>query len=107
MKLLGSTEDSNGETKYKNGENLAHLPIIEVELVHCNIVNYNYPQDLKVFYTFVPNKSFGSLLEIALTNLVFLKTFNSEFLYIKEWFTDQSSQLLEIEDRINLTLVIK
>ena len=107
MKLLGSTEDSNGEKKNKNGDNLAHLPITEVELVHWNIVNNNYPQDVKVFYKFVPNKSFGSLLEIALTNLFFLKTFNLEFLYIKEWFTDQSSQPLEIEDRINLTLVIK
>ena len=58
-------------------------------------------------YTFVPNKPFGSLLEISLTNLIFLKTFNSEFDYIEVWLTHQNVQPLEIEDRINLTLVIK
>ena len=57
--------------------------------------------------TFVPNKTFGSLLEISPTNLIFFKTFSSEFQEIKIWFTDQNSLLLEIEDRINLTLVIK
>ena len=37
----------------------------------------------------------------------FKKTFNSEFQDIEVWFTDQNSQSLETEDRINLTLVIK
>ena len=32
---------------------------------------------------------------------MFLKTFNSEFLYIEIWFTDQNSKMLEIEDKIN------
>ena len=57
--------------------------------------------------TFVPNKPFSSLLEISPANDIFLKTFNSEFQDIEVWFTDQNSQLLGIEDRINLTLVIK
>ena len=56
---------------------------------------------------FVPNKSFGSLLEISPTNHIFLKTFNSECNEIIVWFTDKNSQPLEMEDRINLTLVIK
>ena len=105
MKLLGSTE--NKITKDKNGENVPHLEITEVVLVHCNIVNNDYQQDSRVLYTFVPNKPFGSLLEISPTNHIFLKTFNSEFQTIEVWFTDQNSQPLEIEDRINLTLVIK
>ena len=105
MKLLGSTE--NKITKDKNGENVPHLEITEVVLVHCNIVNNDYQQDSRVLYTFVPNKPFGSLLEISPTNHIFLKTFNSEFQTIEVWFTDQNSQQLEIEDRINLTLVIK
>ena len=105
MKLLGSTE--NKITKDKNGENVPHLEITEVVLVHCNIVNNDYQQDSRVLYTFVPNKPFGSLLEISPTNHIFLKTFNSEFQTIEVWFTDQNSQTLEIEDRINLTLVIK
>ena len=36
----------------------------------------------------------------------FLETFNSEFLYIEVWFTDQNSKSLEIEDKINIALVI-
>ena len=72
MKLLGSTE--NKITKDKNGENVPHLEITEVVLVHCNIVNNDYQQDSRVLYTFVPNKPFGSLLEISPTNHIFLKT---------------------------------
>ena len=105
MKLLGSTE--NKIIKDKNGENVPHLEITEVLLVHCDIVNNDYPQDSRVLYTFVPNKPTGSLSEISPTNHIFLKTFNSEYNEIKVWFTDQNSQPLEIEDRINLTLVIK
>ena len=105
MKSLGSTE--NKITKDKNGENVSHLEITKGVLVHCNIVNNDYQQDLRVLYTFVPNKPFDSLLEISVTNHIFLKTFNSEFQDIEVWFTDQNSQPLEIEDRINLTMVIK
>ena len=105
MKLLGSIE--NKISKNKNGENVLHLEITKVVLVHCNIVNNNYQQDSRVFYAFVPNKQFGSLLEISPTNHIFLKTFNSEFQTIEVWFTDQNSQASEIEDRINLTLVVK
>ena len=58
-------------------------------------------------YTFVQNKLFDQLLRISQINFIFLKTFDSELLYIKVWFTEQNSKLLEIEHRINLTLVIK
>ena len=105
MKLLGGTE--NKITKYKNGENMPHLEITEVVLVHYDIANNDYQQDSRVLYTFVPNKPFGSLLEISPTNHIFLKTFNSEYDEIKVWFTDQNSKPLEIEDKINLTMVIK
>ena len=59
IKLLGSTE--NKITKDKYGENVPHLEIREVVLVHCNIVNNDYQQHARVLYTFVPNKPFGSL----------------------------------------------
>ena len=36
MKLIGSTK--NKITKNKDGENVPHLEITEVVLVHCNIV---------------------------------------------------------------------
>ena len=87
MKLLGSTK--NKITKDKNGENMPHLEITEVVLVHFDIVNNDYQQDSGVLYTFVPNKSFSSLLQISRTNHIFLKTFNSEYDEIKVWFTDQ------------------
>ena len=51
MKLLGSTK--NKIIKDKNGENVPHN---------------DYQQDSRVLYTFVPNKPFGSLLEISPTN---------------------------------------
>ena len=105
MKLLGSTE--NKITKDKNGENVTHLEIVELLLVHCNLVNNDYQKDSRILFTFVPNKAFGSLLEISPTIHIFLKTFNSEFQEIKIWFTDQKSMPLEIEDKINITLIIK
>ena len=105
MKLLGSTESKI--TKDKNGENVSHLEIIEFLLVHCNLVNNDYQQDSRILYTFVPNKSFGILLEISPTNHIFLKTFNSEFQEISIWFVDQNSEPLEVEEKINLTLIIK
>ena len=77
MKLLGSTE--NKIIKDKNGENVPPLEITEVVLVHCNIVNNDNQQDSRVLYTFVPNKPFGSLLEISPTNHIFFKIFNSEY----------------------------
>ena len=69
MKLLGSTE--NKITKNKNGENVPHLEVTEVVLVHCNIVNNDYQQDSQILYTFVPNKLFGQFLEISPTNFIF------------------------------------
>ena len=77
MKLLRSTESKI--TKDKNDENVPHLEIVELVLVHCNLVNNDYQQDARILYTFVPSKTFGSLLEISPTNQIFLKTFNSEF----------------------------
>ena len=40
MKLLGSANSKI--TKDKNGENVPHLEIVEVVLVHCNPVNNDY-----------------------------------------------------------------
>ena len=105
MKLLGSTEIRI--TKDKNGENVAHLEIFELVLVHFNLVHNDYQQDSRILYTFVPNKPFGSLLGIFLTNHIFFKTFNFEFQEIKICFTDQNSKPLKVEDKINLTLIAK
>ena len=74
--------------------------------MHCNIVDNDYQQDSRVLHTFVPNKSFGQWLDISPKNFIFLKIFDLEFSYIKEWFTDQIFKLVKIEDKINITLVI-
>ena len=105
MKLLGST--ASKINKDKNGENVPHLEVVELALVHCNFVNNDYQQDSRILFTFVPNNTFGSLLEISPTNYVFLKISNSEFQEVKIWFTDQTSKPLEVEDKINITLTIK
>ena len=73
MKFLESTKIKI--TKGKKSEKMLHLEITEAVLIHCNIVNNDYKQDWRVSYTFVPNKSFGQLLDILPTNFILLKTF--------------------------------
>ena len=70
-RLLGRIESKI--TKDKNGENVPHLEIVELVLVHCNLINNDNQQDSRILFTFVQNKTFGSLLEISPTNQVFLK----------------------------------
>ena len=101
MKLLGSSKSKI--IKDKSGENVSYLETTEVVLIHCNVVNDSYLQNSRVLYAFVPNKSFGQLLDILPENFIFLKTFDSEFSYIEVWFIDQNSNPLEIEDKINIT----
>ena len=71
MKLLGIAESKI--TKDKNDENVHHIEITELVLVHCDLVNNDYQQDLRMLYTFVPNKPFGSLVEISPRNHIFFK----------------------------------
>ena len=66
MKLLRSTKSKI--TKDKNSEILPHLEITEVVSIQCNILNRTYQQDLRVLYTFVPDKLFGQLLDISPQN---------------------------------------
>ena len=55
---------------------------------------------------FVPNNSLDQLLDTLPENFIFSKTFDSEFSYIEVWSTDQNSNPLEIENKINITLFI-
>ena len=102
MKLLWRTKGKIIKTK--NGENSPYLEITEVVLRHCNVANNSYQQKSTFLYAFLPNKSFGQLLDVSSENFILSNTFYLEFLYIEVWFTD--SNLLEIEDKINVTLVI-
>ena len=86
IKLIESTKSKI--TKDKKDENTPYLEIREEVLIHCvnnNAVNNSYQQNARVLYTFVPNKLFGQLLV---------------------WFVDQNYNPLEIEDKINVTLII-
>ena len=104
MKLLGSTKKV--VDKDENGENVSKLGIVEVVLVHCNLVKNDYQHTSKVLFTFVPNKKFGQLINISPHAFTMMNTVNTEFSYVEVWFTDQSSKALGIEDNINLTLII-
>ena len=104
MKLLGSTKKDVDQDK--NGENVPELESIKVVLMHCNVVNNNYYQALKVLFTFVPHKQFGQLITNAPQTLTRSKTTNAEFSFIEVWFTDQNNRPLETEDNVNITLII-
>ena len=71
MELLGSTKTKI--TKDKNGEQVPYLEVVDLVIVHINIINNNYQRDSRILYTFVPNKAFGSLFEISPPNHIFLK----------------------------------
>ena len=77
MKLLGSTKSKI--TKDNNGENVSHLEVVELVLVHCNLVNNDYQQNSRILYTFILNKPFGSLLEISTPSHIFLKNLIQNF----------------------------
>ena len=104
MKLLRSTKSKI--TKKENGENVPHLEITEVVLIHCNIAINDYQQNSRLSYTFAPNKSFGQILDISPKGFIFSKTLNWKLSYIEVWFTDQNAKPLEIKDKINITLAI-
>ena len=69
MKLLGYTESKI--TNDKNGEKGLHLEIVELVLIHCNLVTNNYQQNSRILYTFTQDKSFGSLIQISPPNHFF------------------------------------
>ena len=104
MKLLGST--NKVVDKDKNGERVPKLEIVEVVLVLCNLVKNDHQHASKVLFTFVPNKTFGHLINILPHAFTIMNTVNTEFTYVEVLFTDQSRKALEIEDNVNLTLII-
>ena len=92
--------------KAKNGENVPNLEIVEKVLVQYNLVDNQYQQRSEILYNFTPNKSFAYFSNGTPSNLVFFKTYNTEFDEIIMTFTDQNDRPLEIEDKVNLTLLI-
>ena len=104
MRLLGSSKKDVDQDK--DARNVPKLETVEVVLVHCNLVNNSYQEASKVLFIFVPNKLIGRLINISPHSLTMLNTTNTEFLFIKIWFTDQDNILLEQEDNVNITLII-
>ena len=92
--------------KTNNGESVPSLEVVEVVLVQCNLVDNQYKQKSEVLHTFTPNKSYVYQLNVEPSNFVLLKTYNTEFDEIIITFTDQNGRLLEIEGKVNLTLLI-
>ena len=97
MTLFGSTKKLADKTK--NG-------VAEVISIRYNLVDNQYQQQSDVLYTFTPNKSYAKLLNLEPSNLVFLKTYNTEFGEIIITLTDQNVRPLEMEDKVNLTSLI-
>ena len=50
---------------------MRQLKITEAALVDCSTFNNGYHQNSRAIHTFVPNKSFGQLLDISSTNFIF------------------------------------
>ena len=88
MKLLGSTKKV--VNKDKNGKNVPNLEIVEVVLLHCNLIKNDCQHTSKVLFTFVPNKKFGQLINISPHAFTMMNTVNTEFSYYQVWFTDQA-----------------
>ena len=104
MKIPGSTKNKISEDE--NGENVPHLEINEVVLVHCNIANKVYERISRVLHIFVSNKSIGQLLVISPNNFIFLKTFGIEFSHTEVCFIDQNYKPIETEYKIKIVLAI-
>ena len=104
MRLLRSTKKD--VDKDKNGEIVPKLESVEVVLVHCNLVKNDYQHASKVFFSFVPDKQFGQLINIKQNSLIMMNTVNTEFSHIEVWFPDQFNKVLDIENNVDLTLII-
>ena len=73
-KLFWSTKSK--KIKDKSGENVPHIETIWKVLVDCNIVTNNDQQDYsRVLYTFLPNKTFGQLLDVTTQKCYIFKIF--------------------------------
>ena len=77
-----------------------------IVLVQCNLVDNQYQQMSEVLHTFKPNKPYAYLLNVEPSNLVFWKNYNTDFDEINITFMNQNGRPLEIEYKVNLTLLI-
>ena len=69
-------------------KHVLNIELIEVVLVQCNLLDNQYQQKTEILYTFMQNKSYDYLLNVEQSNLVCLKTYNTELDAIIIIFTD-------------------
>ena len=98
MKLFCCTKKLIGKTKYR--ENVSSLEVVEVVSVQFNLLDNKYQQKSEVLYTFIPNKFYFYLINIEPRNLVFLKTYNTNFDDFVIIFTNQNDRRLEIKGKL-------
>ena len=53
--------------------------MIEVVLVQYNLIDKQYQRKYEVLSTFASNKSYNYFFNVETSNLMFLKTYNTEF----------------------------
>ena len=104
MKLFESTRTLIDKTK--NGEDVTRLEVIKIVLIQCKLVDKQHQQKPEILYTFMRNKWYAYLLNLEQSNLVFLKTYNTEFDEVIITFTNQNGRVLELKYSVNLTLLI-
>ena len=59
----------------KDGEDVPKIESVEVDLVHCNLVNNSYQKVSKVLVSFVANKQFSQLITTSPHLLTMLKNY--------------------------------
>ena len=90
----------------KHGELVPTIEVVDVFLIHFNVVDNTHQQKSKVLFSFVPDKPFGQLITVKPQTLIMLKTTSAESSFTENWFTDQDNKQLAIEDNVNMTLVV-
>ena len=76
---------------------------VQYSIIMLSKIIINKKQESYINLFLIP---FGQLLDISFKRFIFLKSFDTEFSYLKVGFTDEISKSLEMEDKINITLVV-
>ena len=105
MKLFGNTKQLIDKTKKRR--KCAKSWSSSSSFSPIKLQDNQYQQKSEVLYTFTPNKSYAYFLNVEPSNSVFLKTYNTAFDEIIITFIYQNSRLLETEDKVNFTLLIR
>ena len=81
------------------------LEVFEVVSVQYNLADNQNQEKYEVLCIFTSNKSYSYLTNVEPSNLVFLETYNTDEIIIT--FANQYGRPLDIEGKVNLTLLIK